>query len=95
MRLGLDLVLSIHLEEKNPYKTFGKRIAGANRYETAEKIAAEYFWYSNTCILEKSFADALSPTPFMHQLNAPILLSDGKTLTKGSKEIIKKTKKLW
>lgn len=80
---------------KSISKTFGKRIAGANRYETAEKIAAEYKNFDTVILASgKNFADALSATPLAHQLNAPILLSDGKTLTKGSKEIIKKTKKV-
>lgn len=81
--------------EKSISKTFGKRIAGANRYETAEKIASEYKNFDTVILASgKNFADALSATPLAHQLNAPILLSDGKTLTKESKEIIKKTKKV-
>ncbi|MEG0250466.1 MAG: cell wall-binding repeat-containing protein [Peptostreptococcus sp.] len=81
--------------EKSISKTFGKRIAGDNRYETAEKIAAEYKNFDTIILASgKNFADALSATPLSHQLNAPILLSDGDSLTKGTKEIIKKAKKV-
>ncbi len=74
-------------------KTFGKRISGKDRYETAEKIANEYGKFENVIIASGvNLADALSSTPLAFNLNAPILLTDGNSLTEGNRNILKKVK---
>ncbi|MDY6231340.1 cell wall-binding repeat-containing protein [Peptostreptococcus porci] len=74
---------------------FGKRIAGMDRYETSEKIASEYDKY-DTVILASgtNFADALAVSPLSKKLNAPILLTDGNSLSDGAKKIINSVKKV-
>ncbi|MDD7182075.1 cell wall-binding repeat-containing protein [Peptostreptococcus porci] len=74
---------------------FGKRIAGMDRYETSEKIASEYDKY-DTVILASgtNFADALAVSPLSRKLNAPILLTDGNSLSDGAKKIINSVKKV-
>lgn len=74
---------------------FGKRIAGMDRYETSEKIASEYDKY-DTVILASgtNFADALAVSPLSKKLNAPILLTDGNSLSYGAKKIINSVKKV-
>ncbi|MDI3090172.1 cell wall-binding repeat-containing protein [Priestia megaterium] len=72
-----------------------KRIAGADRYETAVAISKKG-WVNgaNTIVLARGdlFADALSGVPLAHKLNAPILLTRSDKLPAPTKKEIERLK---
>ncbi len=59
-----------------------ERIAGCNRYETAVKVSQAGWTTANTVILARGddYADALAGVPLAHQLDAPILLTQTKSI---------------
>lgn len=60
------------------------RLAGQNRNETAIEVSNQGWSYgASTVVLARNddFPDALSGAPLAHGLNAPILLTDSKTLS--------------
>ncbi len=61
-----------------------RRIAGNSRYETATAISRSGFNTASTVILANglNYADALAGVSLAHKLNAPILLTDPKSLNK-------------
>lgn len=68
----------------------GERIGGANRYDTALAIAKRHNPYTTVVIANGTrFPDALAVTPLAVQMNAPILLTDGATLSDGVQEALK------
>lgn len=75
---------------------FGKRIAGANRYETSEKIAEE-FGKSDVVVLASgtNFADALAAAPLAKKINAPIVLVKKDSLSENAKKLVKEAKKVY
>lgn len=75
---------------------FGKRIAGANRYETSEKIAEE-FGKSDVVVLASgtNFADALAAAPLAKKVNAPIILVKKDSLSENAKKLVKEAKKVY
>ena len=74
---------------------YGKRLSGKDRYETAEKIAEEMGKYDTVVLASGTvYADALSATSLANKLNAPILLSKKNVMTKTTKDLIKKVKKV-
>ncbi len=75
---------------------FGKRIAGANRYETSEKIAEE-FEKSDVVVLASgtNFADALAAAPLAKKVNAPIILVKKDSLSENAKKLVNSAKKVY
>ena len=75
---------------------FGKRIAGANRYETSEKIAEE-FGKSDVVVLASgtNFADALAAAPLAKKVNAPIILVKKDSLSENAKKLVNSAKKVY
>lgn len=75
---------------------FGKRIAGANRYETSEKIAEE-LGKSDVVVLASgtNFADALAAAPLAKKMNAPIVLVKKDSLSENAKKLVKEAKKVY
>lgn len=69
----------------------GKRLHGSDRYETAAAISREG-WESGAhtvvIALGHNFPDALAGTPLAYQLDAPLLLSDYKSLRDATKKEI-------
>lgn len=78
------LVLAVTLGTASVQAATVKRADGGNggRIGTANKVATDLFGKSTNVILVNGFgyADAVSATPLAKQLNAPILLTGGKTL---------------
>lgn len=72
-----------------PYPTLN-RLAGEDRYETACQIAKAGWEQSDYVILAYggNFPDALVSTPLAAKYNAPILLTDSKTLTPVTKDTL-------
>lgn len=70
------------------------RVGGSNRYSTAQDLAKQTFGTSTNVILVngEGFADAVSATPLAKQLNAPVLLTEAKTLSSGVLDTIKTLK---
>lgn len=70
------------------------RVAGDERYRTAVAVSEQTFDSANTVVLARGddFADALSAGPLAAALNAPILLTQGGTLTKETKAEINRLK---
>lgn len=70
------------------------RVGGSDRYLTAQDLAKQTFGTSTNVILVngEGFADAVSATPLAKQLNAPVLLTTAKTLSKGVLDTIKSLK---
>lgn len=68
------------------------RIEGANRYETAIKIAKRVYPNSNTIALANSnnYVDCLAFGPVTGKLEAPILLTQKNNLSEETKEFIEK-----
>jgi putative cell wall-binding protein len=71
----------------NSNKPFIIRLAGTDRYETCNKIVNEGWSQSDCAILVNSdmFADAITSAPLAKKYNAPILLTEGNTLTASTK----------
>lgn len=70
------------------------RLSGANRYETSASIF-EYGWKNSDYAVIASgegFADALCAAPLAKKYDAPILLTESKTLSKKIQETLEKTK---
>ncbi|PSJ30857.1 hypothetical protein UF10_08320 [Peptostreptococcus russellii] len=67
-------------------------LQGNNRFETANKIALNYFKSPENIILVNSDAisDALSVAPYAKKLNAPVLLSKSDDLDKKTKETLER-----
>lgn len=72
-----------------------KRLGGANRYETSVLIS-KYGWNdgSEYAIIAngKSFPDALCSVPLAKKYNAPLILTDGDTLSKAVKDELNRLK---
>lgn len=70
------------------------RVGGSDRYSTAQDLAKQTFSTSSNVILVngEGFADAVSATPLAKQLNAPVLLTEAKTLSSGVLDTIKTLK---
>lgn len=70
------------------------RVGGTDRYSTAQDLAKQTFGTSSNVILVngEGFADAVSATPLAKQLNAPVLLTEAKTLSSGVLDTIKTLK---
>ncbi len=68
------------------------RLAGTDRYETCNKIVNEGWSQSDCAILVNSemFADAITSSPLATKYNAPILLTEGNTLTASIKDQLQK-----
>lgn len=66
----------------SPLAFSSERICGQTQVETAVKIAQKGWFSAQTVILCESsdYPDAIAATPFAVSLNAPILLTGGKTL---------------
>jgi putative cell wall-binding protein len=85
-----------------PYNSFAKllsyedkRIAGADRYETAVEISKKGWPNSaDTVVLARGdlFPDALAGAPLAYKLNGPILLTSSKILPSSTKQEIKRLK---
>nr|WP_263323715.1 cell wall-binding repeat-containing protein [Neobacillus sp. Marseille-Q6967] len=73
---------------------FYQRLAGSNRYETAEKISQVGWIAAPTVYLARgdSFPDALAGTPLAYQNNSPILLTEKNRLSDATKREIKRLK---
>lgn len=69
-----------------------ERLAGSNRILTANAISDKGWTSANTVVLANSlnYADALAGVPYAASLNAPILLTAGKTLEADVASQIKK-----
>jgi len=67
----------------NQYNPKVSRIAGESRTQTAVGISQKAFDYAETVVLTSgdAYADALAGVPLAYALDAPILLTDGKTLS--------------
>lgn len=68
------------------------RLGGVDRYETAVKVSQDGFVQSDYVVLAsgRDFPDALSAAPLAKKYNAPILLTDGKSLSYSvSQEILR------
>lgn len=68
------------------------RIQGENRFETASKISSNSFNSADTVIIANAFnfADALSGVPLAYQMEAPILVANGRNLDESvAKEIVR------
>ena len=72
-----------------------KRLGGANRYETSV-LVSKYGWNNGTeyAIIAngKSFPDALCSVPLAKKYNAPIILTDGNSLSKAAKDELNRLK---
>ena len=68
------------------------RYAGANRYDTAEKVSQAGWQASENVVLVNAygFADALTGVPFAYQKDAPILLTDPNFVTLPTSEEIRR-----
>lgn len=72
-----------------------KRIYGQDRYETSAKIVAEG-WKDNTeyavlaAGMNENLVDSLAAAPLAKLYNAPILLTEGKTLTPATRDELKR-----
>ncbi|MHA7139624.1 cell wall-binding repeat-containing protein [Rossellomorea arthrocnemi] len=71
-----------------------ERIQGPNRYETAIEISKQGWNTADTVVLAKGsdFPDALAGGPLAFYHNAPILLTDAKSLTGATKKEISRLK---
>lgn len=71
-----------------------KRIAGANRYETAAKISTEMYDTANTVILVTGldYHDALVAVPLAKAYNAPLLLGTERHITDQTEAELKRLK---
>jgi|GEM_PF-1483211 len=68
------------------------RLSGKDRFLTAASISAKGWTSAQNVVLVSStgFADALAGVPLAYALDAPILLTDGKTLGKSTADEIKR-----
>lgn len=81
---ALSLSVEKKIKEILPYATI-VRLAGANRYETNEKVNEELLTrnnYSKTCfvVYGQNFPDAISVSPLAFRLKAPLVLTNGENL---------------
>lgn len=69
-----------------------KRLAGNDRYETAVSIAQDGWQQSDYAILAngENYPDALSAAPLAKKYNAPILLTNGSSLSDATKQTLVK-----
>ncbi|KOR24223.1 cell wall-binding repeat-containing protein [Clostridium sp. L74] len=85
----LFLAFFLLVANSNVYaKSNSKRIAGMNKYDTSAAIA-EYGWEKSEFAIVASgegFADALSAAPLAKKFNAPIILTEGKSLNPNAKK---------
>ncbi|MEB1808294.1 MAG: cell wall-binding repeat-containing protein [Bacillaceae bacterium] len=90
--LGGTVAVSEAVEQKlvNDLNLNVKRIAGKNRYETAELIASEIGTYSKAILANgRNFPDALSIAPFAAKHGYPILLTNSSDLLSETKKMLK------
>ena len=68
------------------------RIAGNDRYDTANKIASAAYKTCDTVVIAsgENYADALAGVPYAHACSAPILLTSKSSLSSGTRSLIKK-----
>lgn len=86
LSLGITLLFSSSVFASG--NTNIKRLGGKDRYETSLKIVSDGWTQSNYVILvnSKMFADAIVSTPLAKKYDAPILLTDSKSLTNSTKQ---------
>jgi len=74
----------------NAYASATKRLAGDTRYDTAVSIAQDGWKQSDYALLAygESYPDALSAAPLAKKYNAPILLTNGKSLPSVTKQTL-------
>lgn len=81
--------------EKSIRETFGKRLAGEDRFKTSVNIAQEFGEIDNVILVNGyKYPDALSVAPLAKKMNAPIVLTKNNKLSKEVEEIIKKVSKV-
>ncbi|RXI37684.1 hypothetical protein DP129_12875 [Clostridium tetani] len=85
---------NIKVNAETSTKISTTRLSGANRYETSASIS-EHGWKSSDYAIIASgegFADALCAAPLAKKYDAPILLTESKTLSKKTQEALGKIK---
>ncbi|WP_421381925.1 cell wall-binding repeat-containing protein [Bacillus salacetis] len=90
--LGGENAISKSVEDylRNTMKLTVKRIAGANRYETAAKIAGQLEGYDQAMVVDGgNYPDALSAAPYAAALGMPILLTKKDELPDPTKAALK------
>ena len=76
---------------KHTFAADTTRLAGANRYETSKAISSEFVQADTAIIVTgQDYPDALSATPLATKYNAPILLTDNKTLNSNAESELKR-----
>ncbi|WP_106777347.1 cell wall-binding repeat-containing protein [Peptostreptococcus russellii] len=83
-----------NIDEKNHAKKDHNKVdlEGYSRFDTANKIALNYFKNPENVILVNSnaIADALSVAPYAKKLEAPVLLTNSDSLESKTKKTIEK-----
>lgn len=77
--IGGEKAVTTNIETALGNKEFSiDRIYGANRYETSEKVAKEFFYTSDSVMLAygQNFPDGLSGGPLALELGVPLVLAD-------------------
>ena len=77
--IGGEKAVTTNIETALGNKEFSiDRIYGANRYETSEKVALEFFYISDEIMLAygQNFPDGLSGGPLALELGVPLVLAD-------------------
>ncbi|MBE6075969.1 MAG: MBL fold metallo-hydrolase [Clostridium lundense] len=85
----LFLALFLLVTNNSVYaKPNSKRIYGNSRYETSAAIVKDGWEKSESAIIAsgEGFADALSAAPLAKKLDAPIILTEGKSLNSNAKQ---------
>lgn len=86
---SLFLALFLLVTNSNVYaKPNSKRLYGKSRYETSAAIVKDGWEKSESAIIAsgEGFADALSAAPLAKKLDAPIILTEGKSLNSNAKQ---------
>ncbi|MFY9284367.1 MAG: cell wall-binding repeat-containing protein [Miniphocaeibacter sp.] len=93
-KFTLDSDLNLEFKVIREKEVGLKRFAGKDRYETSAKIAENIFKNPKNIVLVNGVkeADALSAGPLANELEGPILLTNGKTISKPVADYIESTK---
>lgn len=86
-------ILKNHIAEILPLPAADRveRLSGDNRIETAVAVAKKNFKEADTVVLANGYSevDALTVAPYAELLDAPVLLTDGKTVAPSVDKLIK------
>lgn len=86
----IEKIGTINAKVEGRITSINDKLAGENRFETAAKISEKGFKTAENVIIvnSKGGADALASTPFAKMKNAPVLLTDAKSLNDETKKEI-------